>query len=165
LEAERQVTAQVKTLQQESKPDLPVTVSFRRAILGGGLVARFRNNTALQLEIAALFISPSTGQRSQTQLVLGPGQTQEVGSLQGWQFIAGQQIQLSNTGFRPIVISVPGGNAATASGADEQLRNACPIIVSTDCASQTGPALRTCIEQNRSKYANLSTDCTRLLGD
>lgn len=91
----------------ESKLDLPISVSFRKAVLGPGLVASFRNNSGRAIEVAVRLVSQNTGQQRQAQLVLAPGQTQEIGYAQGWQFTAGQRIGMENENFRPMVVPVP----------------------------------------------------------
>jgi phage shock protein A len=59
-------------LQQSAKPDLPVTISFRQALLGSGMVATFKNFSASPLEVAAVFSSQATGQEQRRNLVLAP---------------------------------------------------------------------------------------------
>jgi hypothetical protein len=90
-----------------SKHDLPVNVSFHPALLGNGLVATFKNNSGNQLEVAAVFISESTGQTKETNLVLPASDTQEIGYAQGWAFAKGQHVKLSNGNFRPAEYVVP----------------------------------------------------------
>jgi hypothetical protein len=140
---------------QQAKPELPISVSFRPAILGQGLVAQFRNNSGAALEVELTLNRPATNTYQREVLELPAGLT-EIGPLQNWTFVPGQQVKLANVSFRPLEFTVPGG-------ADGQLRGACPVITRQFCPNQSGSALRTCIEQNRSKYANLSSACTRLL--
>lgn len=95
-------------LQQASKRDLPISVSFRQALLGSGLVATFKNNSSQTLEVAAVFSSPSTGQQKQTNLVIPSNGVQEIGHAEGWAFAAGNHVTLTNNEFRPIEYVVPG---------------------------------------------------------
>lgn len=94
-------------LQQANKLDIPITVFFRRAVFGDGLVAVFRNNSGSQLEAAADVTSQATNARKHIELVLPANGTQEVGPQQGWPFAPGQKITLSNNSFRSIIVTVP----------------------------------------------------------
>jgi hypothetical protein len=95
-------------LREASKRDLPVSVTFRPALLGSGLVATFKNNSSRTLEVAAVFSSPNTGQQRQANLVLPSSGVQEIGHSDGWPFTSGQHITLTNTDFRPVEYIVPG---------------------------------------------------------
>lgn len=95
-------------LQEASKRDLPISVSFRPALLGSGLVATFKNNSSRTLEVAAVFSSSSTGQQRQTNLVIPSLGVQEIGHVEGWSFAAGHHVTLTNNEFRPIEYIVPG---------------------------------------------------------
>jgi hypothetical protein len=141
---------------EQSKPELPVSVNFRHAILGQGLVAQFRNNSGAALEVALKLTRPATNTYQSEVLELPSTGVTEVGPLDGWMFVAGQDVELRNVSYRPMKVIVPGGDGGS-------LRSACPVITTQYCSGQTGPALRTCIEQNRSKFEHLSPACTRLL--
>jgi hypothetical protein len=95
-----QMQQQVSELRAEAKPDLPLSVGFRPAILGTGLVMELRNNSASELEIAAVFSSEATGQHQQRNLVLPPNRIVQLGSSEGWAFEPGQRITFSNTNYR-----------------------------------------------------------------
>jgi hypothetical protein len=66
-------------LTEVAKPDLPVMVSFRPALLGSGLVAVFKNTSSTQLEVAATFSSAATGMRRGANLVIPGNGMQEIG--------------------------------------------------------------------------------------
>lgn len=92
---------------EQSKPQLPVAVSYRQALLGDGLVARFTNRSPGTLELRVQADSPATHFYHDWYLVIPSGGTREVGWLQGWDFLPGQQIELSNANFRPKENVVP----------------------------------------------------------
>jgi len=94
-------------IQEASKRDLPVTVTFRRALLGTGLVATFRNISSNDLEIAVLFTSPETGLEKRANLVISANGVQEIGSLEGWAFAVGHVIELTSSKYRPMQHKVP----------------------------------------------------------
>ena len=98
---------QSKIIQAEAKPDLPLSIGFRRAILGTGLVMELRNNSASQLEVAAAFTSEATGMTQQRNIVLPPNIVMQFGSAQGWAFVPGQRIMFKNVNYRPAEVVVP----------------------------------------------------------
>ena len=95
--------------QELSRPPLPVSVGFRQALMGPGLVAMFRNNSAVLLEVKATIQSSDINSTKTYQLVLPPNGVQEIGWLEGWSFVPGQRIDLMNNRFRPVYYLVGGG--------------------------------------------------------
>jgi hypothetical protein len=106
--ATEQLKSNEGQLAEVSKPDLPVSVSFRAALLGSGLVAIFKNNGAKPIEVAAEFTSTVTGTKRSADLVLEPNLAKQIGHAEGWPFAAGQHIRLTNNQFRPAEYEVPG---------------------------------------------------------
>jgi hypothetical protein len=107
LTARQQIAAPEARLSEAEKPSLPVALSFRTALFGSGLVAIFKNTAPTSLEVAAVFSSQSTGQQRQVNLVIPPNGIQEIGHAEGWAFIAGQHIRLTNNRYRPAEYDVP----------------------------------------------------------
>ena len=83
-------------------PDLPVQVTFRPARFTDGMVASFFNYSSAPVEVAALFQSDATHQQLQRHLVLPPNQTLEIGAAQGWAFLPGQTVTLTNSSYQPL---------------------------------------------------------------
>jgi hypothetical protein len=106
-ELQQRLSAAAQNIREVAKPDLPLSLSFRRSLLGNGLVALFRNNSGQTLELAATFSSSATGQRREAQLIIPPGMLKEFGQHEGWEFAPGHQIALSNGQFRPASYVVP----------------------------------------------------------
>jgi len=98
---------QSTVIQAEAKPDLPLSVGFRPALFGTGLVMELRNNSGSQLEVAAAFTSEATGLTQQRNIVLAPNLVLQLGSAQGWAFVPGQRITFRNMNYRPAEIVVP----------------------------------------------------------
>lgn len=99
---QQQLAARTNALQQQEKRDLPITLSFRPALLGSGLIAVFKNNSAEALETATVFSSVSIVQQREAHLVIPAGGAQQFGHQEGWAFASGQHIKLSNAQFRPM---------------------------------------------------------------
>ncbi len=110
-----QTTAQQQQLQSaetrlaaESRPDLPVTLGFRQAMLSAGLVGVFRNTSGQELEFTLDLESPATGQRVRKAVVLNANGILEIGAQQGWAFAPGQRVMLNNPAYRPRAYTVGG---------------------------------------------------------
>jgi hypothetical protein len=105
--ATQQITQTQQQVAQLQKKDLPVTLNFRKALLGPGLVAMFKNNSSTPLEVAAELSSQSTGERRTVNLVIPANGIEQVGFQQGWPFAAGQHIVLENGAYRSLEFTVP----------------------------------------------------------
>jgi hypothetical protein len=96
------------TLAAESRPDLPVALSFRRGLLSAGLVGMIRNTSNRELEFSLDLESPATGRHMRRSIVLNPHALMEIGGHQGWAFAPGQRITLNNPVYRPLLLTVGG---------------------------------------------------------
>lgn len=96
-----------EALQQAAKRDLPVTVSYGNTGSESGMVAVFKSDFPRPLEVVAICTSPRTSQRKRFNLVIPARGSIEIGHAEGWQFMPGQRILLSNTAFRPAEYVVP----------------------------------------------------------
>jgi hypothetical protein len=112
---EAQATAEQQQLQTtqarlaaEARPDLPVNLSFRQALLSAGLVGVFRNTSGRELEFMLDLESPATGQHVRKAVVLNPNGILEIGAQQGWPFAPGHRYLLNNPAYRPVA-GVVGG--------------------------------------------------------
>ena len=88
-------------------PEVPVTVSYRQAFAGPGLVAVFRNNSLKTLSVLATFFNPTTGQQRSSQLTITPQGVAEVGHAEGWAFASGDKITLKSADYREVSAQVP----------------------------------------------------------
>ena len=95
-------------LAAETRPDLPVNLSFRKALLNTGLVGVFRNTSSQELEFLVDLNSPATGRHIRKSVVLNPNGFLEIGAQQGWPFAPGQRILLNNPAYRPRAYTVGG---------------------------------------------------------
>jgi septal ring factor EnvC (AmiA/AmiB activator) len=105
VEQQQLETTQAR-LASEARPDLPVSISFRKALLSQGLVGVLRNNTNRELEFTLDLESPATGKHVRKAVVLNPNSFVEIGTAQGWAFAPGQHIILNNPAYRPMLRTV-----------------------------------------------------------
>ncbi len=110
-----QATAEQQQLQTteaqlaaEARPDLPVNLTFRKALLSAGLVGVFRNTSAKELEFTLDLESGATGRHIRKSVVLNPNGFLEIGAQQGWAFAPGQHIVMNNPAYRPRAYTVGG---------------------------------------------------------
>ncbi|MDX1914190.1 MAG: hypothetical protein SFU55_01295 [Methylophilus sp.] len=94
------------TAQLAKKPELPINVSYRQALMGDGLVAQFTNNSDRFLSIVATFLNPTTNQHMTTRLDLAPRAIKEVGHLEGWTFSSGDQLTIKNNDYEPTYMTI-----------------------------------------------------------
>lgn len=90
-----------------SKPDMPVSVSFRPALLDNSLVARFRNKSDRHLTVVVKFENRTLNQQMSSYIVLGPRETKEIGWLEGWAFMSGEYITMSHEDYSTKTVRVP----------------------------------------------------------
>ena len=97
--------AQLKA-QLAKKPELPVTMSLRKAFMGPGLVAIF--NTTVKAPVSALAIihSAALGTTKQFELHLNPNGATELGHLQGAVIENGDTITLSNNNYSDVTFTI-----------------------------------------------------------
>jgi type II secretory pathway pseudopilin PulG len=89
-----------------AKPDLPLQLSFRHALVASGLVLTIRNPSSTELPVVAQFTG--SGARSQAfRLVIPSNGAKDVGGLEGWAFSPGDSVSLSNPNYRVLNQTVP----------------------------------------------------------
>jgi hypothetical protein len=89
-----------------AQPDLPLRVWMRPPALGPRMVARMHNFGSKELNLAVTARRASTQQQSEWQVVIPPNGTQDVGVDASWSFAPGDDIELSQNGFRPMSFHV-----------------------------------------------------------
>ncbi len=90
------VSARLNDLSQKT---MPVSVIFRRAPSGNGLVTFFKNNAPAPIEISVLLSNPVTERRREVNLNLAPNGVQSIGEAEGWVFVPGHHVQVTNAQF------------------------------------------------------------------
>jgi len=86
---------------------LPVSVSFRRSLVGQGIVAQFRNLAKGPLTLTARFTNPATNESRLFTFTVSEGGLGEFGYVEGWVFGSGHRVELSSHGYQALTITVP----------------------------------------------------------
>jgi hypothetical protein len=86
---------------------LPVSVSFRRSLVGKGIVAQLRNLAKGPLTLTARFTNPATNESRLFTFTVSEGGLKEFGYVEGWVFGSGHRIELSSQGYQALTITVP----------------------------------------------------------
>jgi len=106
--AKTRLTSELNTTQGKltdelsRKPLMPVRLSYRKSLVGEGLVAIFRNTSAQHLSILATFVNPQLSVTSRYRLELPTDRDVSFGHLEGWRFNPGDEITLVNNEFEPL---------------------------------------------------------------
>lgn len=93
-------------LQLSRKPDLPVSVSFRPAALGPGLVARFTTTVKQDVPVQVTVRSKAFGTSKQFRLHLQSAGLVELGHAEGAPLEPGDELLLENQAFSPATVRV-----------------------------------------------------------
>lgn len=97
--AKLQVEAQ-QALQLANLPEAQVQVSFRKALLSDGSVARFKSSATSSIAISVEVKRPGTGVNKQFDLTLDPNNVKEIGDREGWAFVSGDSILITQPGHK-----------------------------------------------------------------
>jgi len=90
-----------------ARPELPIEISYRSAILGPGLVAIFKNTGNRHLAVVATFQNPTLKKEENYRLDLAPQSIQEVGHAEGWAFASGDTIKLVHNEYKTKTAKLP----------------------------------------------------------
>jgi hypothetical protein len=101
--AEREARETMAANHEKQARQMPVELSTRRALVGGTsvLVMQAAQAMTVRLEVVRGL------QRFARDYQLVPGRPTQVGHVEGWGFLAGDAVRLSNPSFDPKVVTVP----------------------------------------------------------
>ena len=88
-------------LQAASLPETTVAIIFRKAIVSNGNVAMVKNISGSSSIFSLLVGRPSTNQNRQFSPVIDAGKVMEIGEREGWAFLAGDVVRVSQPGHKP----------------------------------------------------------------
>lgn len=89
------------------KPEVPVVISSRSAVLGNGEVAIFSNQTGNRLTITVKIEDKTGSNRKTGTLDLDPNGKAEIGWMEGWRFKSGDTIEISHPDYSPKTTRFP----------------------------------------------------------
>jgi hypothetical protein len=92
---------------EQRKPDMPLKVGYRKAVLGPGLVLLMENRSERHLAVVLTVGNPTTKQIKSFRVDVSPKQTAEVGHLEGWTFASGDSLKIAHTDYRTWQGSLP----------------------------------------------------------
>lgn len=95
-----------KVIASASQPEVQVSVVTRQAMFGSGLVAMIKNNSG---EMAAVSIEakrPASGQSRTYELVMNSGMLKEIGHAEGWAFVSGDTVTVSQPNHKSKVFNI-----------------------------------------------------------
>lgn len=93
-------------LQTANQPEVDVLVSFRKALISSGKVAAIKNASGQSIAISVNIERTSSGGVRAYELTLDPGQVKEIGEREGWAFILGDRIAISQAGHKSMTYQV-----------------------------------------------------------
>jgi hypothetical protein len=92
-------------LQAANQPEPTVLVSFRKAFFGSGSVAMIKNSSSQSISISLVAERSSTNQRRPFEITIDGGQVKEIGEREGWAFLNGDALKVSQPGHKPLSFS------------------------------------------------------------
>lgn len=90
-----------------NQPEVEIQISFRKALLSSGNVAILRNFSGQTIAITVAIERPSSGQNKGYELTLDPNQIKEIGGQEGWAFISGDTIKVSQSAHKGSTFTAP----------------------------------------------------------
>jgi hypothetical protein len=101
------LTIIIAPLLMSCKPAMPITVSFRTALLNNSLVAQFHNNSNRYLTLVVVLENKTLNQREERQIDLGPLETKEIGWAEGWKVMSGEYITVLQDDYSSLKVRAP----------------------------------------------------------
>lgn len=92
-------------IEMASLPEAQVRISFRKALLSSGNVAKITNIATGSIAVTAEVERPSTGRKKAYELTLDTNQYKEIGELEGWAFVSGDVITIRQAGHKVLTFT------------------------------------------------------------
>lgn len=89
------------------KPELPVTLHFRKSFWGKGLVAEIENTSDQYLTLVLSVRNPTLATAKRFEIQLKGGDDLDFGHDDGWQFASGDEVGLYHNDFKALKMIVP----------------------------------------------------------
>jgi hypothetical protein len=92
-------------IQLANQPEVEVLVSFRKALLSNGNVAKFKSIAGTTIAIQLEIVRASTSASKTVELTIDPGQSVEIGEREGWAFISGDTIKVNQPAHKSLIFN------------------------------------------------------------
>jgi hypothetical protein len=102
-----QIENNANEINELKKHNMPITLIFRRAPGGNGLVCIFKNNAPQVFDVAVLLNNPVNHHSREANLTIPANGQQSIGEMEGWIFEPGQHIRLTNVQYGSVDFVVP----------------------------------------------------------
>ncbi|HMK59925.1 MAG TPA: hypothetical protein VK452_02125 [Dissulfurispiraceae bacterium] len=94
-------------IQLANLPEVKVKVSFRKAFFSSGDVAQINNISNQSIAINADVERPAAGQKKTFTLTTDPGRVKEIGEREGWAFVSGDVVTISQPEHKALIFKAP----------------------------------------------------------
>jgi hypothetical protein len=86
---------------EQQKPEMPLQLTYRKAVIGPGLVVGLNNLSERHLAVVLTVTNPTTKQERSFRVDMSPKHTTEIGHLEGWAFASGDLVKVVHSDYRP----------------------------------------------------------------
>jgi len=83
-------------------PEMPIKVTYRKALLNDGYVLQFHNISESIIPIKVTLENPQTETTNVFRLNVDAFKLKEIGSVQGWTALPGDKITVENADFQTL---------------------------------------------------------------
>lgn len=87
-------------------PELPIEVYTRTSVGGGGLVCQFKNLTSKHLVLNVNAFNKTLNTKKNFSLIITPNSIVEHGWAEGWNYVSGDKVELSNADYKKKVVFI-----------------------------------------------------------
>jgi len=88
-------------------PDMPIKVTYRKAITSAGYVLQFHNISSDVIPIKVTLTNPETDTQKVYKLIIPAFKQKEIGVVQGWDAVPGDKITIENTDYKTENVEIP----------------------------------------------------------
>lgn len=88
-------------------PEITAKISFRKAILSNGKVVTITNTSDATISLIVEIERPSSGQKRMFNFVIDPRRIKEIGELEGWAFVPGDTLKLTQANHKSLIFTAP----------------------------------------------------------
>jgi hypothetical protein len=94
-----------RKIQAANQPEPTVLVSFRKSLFGSGSVATIKNSSSQSISVSLVAERPSTNESRPFSTIIDGGMSKEIGEREGWAFLAGDTLNVSQPNHKSVSYS------------------------------------------------------------